>query len=233
LNWLRSKINRERHPRDHEPSEAWIVDQLRRRDRGAFLSLYDDYGPNVYRYLLYMTASQELAEDLTQQVFLLILDDVADPLPLKHYDAARGNLEGYLLGIARNLVRSENRRVWRHSSLDSGSHDLNDWVSRLTDSGSNPLAELAHNDELERLKTLVQDLPEHYRSVIVLCDLQEKSYREVAKILECSEGTIASRRNRARAILTAKFHAQCRKPRQEDQDAKKGGLYERAYFLKD
>jgi RNA polymerase sigma-70 factor, ECF subfamily len=48
-------------------------------------------------------------------------------------------------------------------------------------------------------------LPSHYREVVVLCSLQERSYHEAATLLQCSEGTIASRMNRAKALLAAKL----------------------------
>jgi len=51
----------------------------------------------------------------------------------------------------------------------------------------------------------ILELPDHYREAVVLCSLQEKSYRDAAAILQCSEGTVASRMNRAKGILAAKL----------------------------
>jgi RNA polymerase sigma-70 factor (ECF subfamily) len=59
--------------------------------------------------------------------------------------------------------------------------------------------------ELRDLYRAILELPEHYREAVVLCSLQEKSYRDAAAILQCSEGTVASRMNRAKAILAARL----------------------------
>jgi DNA-directed RNA polymerase specialized sigma24 family protein len=59
--------------------------------------------------------------------------------------------------------------------------------------------------ELRSLYRAILELPEHYRGALVLCALREKSYRDAAVILECSEGTVASRVNRAKAILAARL----------------------------
>jgi len=64
---------------------------------------------------------------------------------------------------------------------------------------------LALRSELRALYRAILELPEHYREIVVLCSLQQKSYREAAAILQCSQGTIASRMNRAKTLLTAKL----------------------------
>jgi RNA polymerase sigma-70 factor (ECF subfamily) len=64
---------------------------------------------------------------------------------------------------------------------------------------------LALQSELKVLYRAILELPHQYRETIVLCSLQEKSYQEVADILQCSQGTVASRMNRARALLAAKL----------------------------
>jgi RNA polymerase sigma factor (sigma-70 family) len=66
-------------------------------------------------------------------------------------------------------------------------------------------SQLAARSELRSLYRAILELPGHYREALVLCSLQEKSYRDAAAILQCSEGTVASRMNRAKAILAAKL----------------------------
>jgi RNA polymerase sigma-70 factor (ECF subfamily) len=59
--------------------------------------------------------------------------------------------------------------------------------------------------EMRRLQAAILELPAHYREVVVLCSLQERSYHDAARILQCSEGTIASRMNRAKSLLASKL----------------------------
>jgi RNA polymerase sigma-70 factor, ECF subfamily len=58
---------------------------------------------------------------------------------------------------------------------------------------------------LKLLYSAILDLPQAYRETVVLCSLQEKSYQEAAAILQCSEGTVASRLHRAKALLATKM----------------------------
>jgi RNA polymerase sigma-70 factor (ECF subfamily) len=175
--------------------------RLRRRDKDSFVELYDLYGRTVYRYLMHMTGSISQAEELTQEVFVVILNAMTTPEPLRTFDSQKGTLEGYLLGIARNLAKQEHRRSLKLLFLD---------------------------DELKLLHLFILELPEHYRTIVVLCGLQEKSYRDAARILNCSEGTVASRLNRAKALLAAKLKTAPRKECiQDESNTRKGARHGR------
>jgi RNA polymerase sigma-70 factor (ECF subfamily) len=211
-------------------SDADLVPRLKRRDKDSLLELYELYSRTVYRYLMHMTGSISAAEELTQEVFVVILDGMMAQESLRSFDPGRGTLEGYLLGIARNLARSEQSRCRRLVSLDEVSENM-DWsrlfggISHAAGSWDNAEA-LVTQTELKLLQGYILDLPEHYRSVVVLCALQEKSYRDVAGILGCSEGTVASRFNRAKVLLAAKLSGGSRMG--SPKPATKGGAYVRA-----
>jgi RNA polymerase sigma-70 factor (ECF subfamily) len=74
-----------------------------------------------------------------------------------------------------------------------------------TASGLDLLEELSRSDLLEHLQIAVLTLPELYREVVILCDLEEMSYPAAAEVLQCSTGTVASRLHRARAMLKMKL----------------------------
>ncbi|WP_260792086.1 RNA polymerase sigma factor [Occallatibacter riparius] len=189
-------------------SDAELIIRLKQRDEGAFLDVYDLHRSSVFRFLMHMTGSIALAEELTQEVLVVILDSMTTGT-IGQFDPQRGTMEGYLLGIARNLARAERRRSNRVVSLDSVV-ETPEWNQLLDDACRRIQTRdismiLEKRSELTELYRAIFDLPEHYREAVVLCSLQEKSYREVAGILECSEGTVASRMNRAKAILAAKL----------------------------
>ena len=207
LPWFRNGKEPKDLQGDHA-SDAQIVERLTRKDEPAFLQLYDLHHKTVYRFLMHMTGSIVLAEELTQDVFVAILDSVRDGTVGK-FDPQKGTLEGYLLGIARNLARGERRRTNRIVSLD-GVLETPEWDRLYDDHGQKVRAWdvaglLAMRSEMKALYSAILELPEHYREAVVLCSLQEKSYRDAAMILQCSEGTIASRVNRAKALLAAKL----------------------------
>lgn len=189
-------------------SDARLAERLRKRDKHAFLQLYDQHQRSVYRFLIHMTGSVSAAEELTQEVFVLILDAICAG-KMNQFDPKRGTLEGYLLGIARNLARGEHRRAQRLLSLES-LLETSEWkrnFERLCRENAvwDRATVLSLRSELRILYRAILELPEHYRAVVVLCSLQQKSYQEAAALLKCPEGTVASRMNRAKALLTGKL----------------------------
>jgi RNA polymerase sigma-70 factor (ECF subfamily) len=157
---------------------------------------------------MHMTGSVAIAEELTQQVFVTILDAMCSGT-IGQFDPEKGTFEGYLLGIARNLARKERRRTHRLLPLESvlETPEWNQLLNRFRHDNQVQDAEtiLAIQGELKALYEAILELPDHYRETIVLCSLQERSYQEVAAILHCSEGTVASRMNRAKVLLAAKL----------------------------
>ena len=196
-------------PKDSSPSsDAELAERLKLRDEDAFLRLYDLHRSSIFRFLMHMTGSVVVAEELTQEVFVVILDSMCAGT-VGQFDPQKGTLQGYLLGIARNLARAERRRANRVVPLDSVA-ETPEW-NRLLENfwqgiRARDVAEfLEKQSDLRNLYGAILELPEHYREALVLCSLQEKSYRDAAAILQCSEGTVASRMNRAKAILAAKL----------------------------
>ena len=189
-------------------SDAELVERLKQRDKHAFLSLYDLHRSSVFRFLMHMTGSIAAAEEFTQEVFVVILDAMCTG-KVGQFDPQKGTLESYLFGIARNLARAEQRRTRRLVSLDNVI-ETPEWErllnTMLQERRKQDVAVLlAARSELRVLYRAILELPEQYRETIVLCALQEKSYRDAAVVLQCSEGTIASRMNRAKTILAAKL----------------------------
>ena len=212
LQWSRIARKAEDIKRAPAPSDAELAERLKQRDEHAFLSLYDLYRSSVFRFLMHISGSIAAAEELTQEVFVVILDGMCAGT-VGQFDAQKGTWEGYLLGIARNLARANLRRDNRLVSLDGilgtpESNRLLESMSQKTETWD-VAKYVATRSELRILHRAILELPGHYREALVLCVLEEKSYRDAASILGCSEGTVASRLNRAKAILASKL----RRPR--------------------
>lgn len=153
----------------------------------AFLCLYHRYSSSVFRFSLYMSGNRELAEEVTQDVFLALLSGDT------RYREEQGTLEPFLIGIARNHIRRHHRQTQRVAAID-----------RSPSSTTPSFFEAADND-LPALRQAILALPEAYRAVVVLCDLEQLSYAEAAQRLHCAVGTVRSRLHRARAILEVKL----------------------------
>jgi RNA polymerase sigma-70 factor (ECF subfamily) len=173
--------------------------QLAKGREEAFSALYERYQGPIFRFAWHMSGNTATAEDVTQEVFLLL---IRNP---RNYDPAKGSVAGYLFGIARNLTR----RKLDRSRLDEPLGE--EWTegngTGLT-SDTDLLADLARVELLECLQKAVLSLPAQYREVIVLCDLEEMSYPDAAIVLECPPGTISSRLHRARLMLKTRLECQ-------------------------
>jgi len=170
-------------------------------DEAAFTALYRRRQAGVYRFALHMSGSQTIAEDVTQEVFIVLMREAG------RYDSNRGSLAAYLYGIARNHVlrRIEQDRLLVQLADSAEEGDALTPASMITEGG--PLDDLTRNETVEAVRNSILALPPHYREVIVLCDLHEMSYTEAASAVGCAVGTVRSRLHRARALLVEKLHA--------------------------
>ena len=183
------------------PSQLGDDDLLRLTSRGeerAFLEFYRRHQGAVFRFALQMSGKAEIAEEVTQDVFMVVMGAP------KQFDPKRGSAGAYLYGIARNLVlRSLERERPYLTLLDDPENEYSD---RLP-GGQDIASDLAQNERIESLRKAVLALPPAYREVVVLCDLHEVDYAEAAGVLGCAVGTIRSRLHRARALLMEKMRA--------------------------
>lgn len=171
-----------------------LLREMRRGNEEAFRWIYERHQGALFRFVLHMTGSPATAEEVTQEVFMQF---IRKP---RSYDPGKGPLAAYLFGIARNL----GRRAFQNSASDVHIDDAEE-LDATPAAEEDLIEKLSNSEALEFLRKAVLGLPELYREVIVLCDLQEMSYAEAAGILECSAGTIASRMNRARNMLRTKL----------------------------
>jgi RNA polymerase sigma-70 factor (ECF subfamily) len=189
--------------KETDPSDSELLQSMLAGDEEALAALYRRRRSGVYRFALQMCGSEALAEDVTQEVFMVLIRERLA------FDPARGSLNAFLLGIARNHVLRRLRRERFYVAIDDDSEnhgntsDAGTLSARSTSVG--PLDRLARNEAIESVRRSVLALPERYREVVVLCDLQEMSYVEAAEILGCAVGTVRSRLHRARGLLIAKL----------------------------
>ncbi len=188
-------------PSSNAPPDLELLERMRDGAEEAFTALYRRYQGTIYRYVLQMSGEAALAEDVTQEVFMVLIRESS------HFDPERGTLGGYLMGIARNhLLRSKGQ--WA-TYLQLGDEKDGGPPAVVQDriSSDDPLGDLTRREKIESLKQAIQTLPVHYREVVILCDLEEYSYLEAASVLRCSVGTIRSRLHRAHALLVDRLKA--------------------------
>jgi RNA polymerase sigma-70 factor (ECF subfamily) len=150
-----------------------------------------------------MSGDPAKAAEITQDVFVWLIHNP------DHFDPARGSLAAFLTGVARRILM----RRW---------HDERRWVP-LEEAGAITAFAAAgkanaQESRADRLRELIRALPARYREVVVLCDLEGRTYETAAGILECAVGTVRSRLHRARELLARKFEADKEKGEKEKQE---------------
>jgi RNA polymerase sigma-70 factor (ECF subfamily) len=166
-------------------SEQQLVQRMARGDESAFEAIYQDHQRCIYRFSLHMSGDHAVAEEVTQDAFVALIEKP------QGFDSMKGTLSAYLFGVARNLLRKRMRLDW---SIEPLEFDLPAEEDDPVDSFT-----------LEAVRNAVLSLPAVYREAVALCDLQESSYEEAAVILECAVGTVRSRLFRGRRMLASKL----------------------------
>ncbi len=160
-------------------------------DSAAFDELVASMGPRLKGYFLRQGAQSSTAEDLVQNVFVRLLQNVA------RYQAS-GRLDAFCLRIARNLWIDHRRRGGRVFSAD-------DSLERV-DPGPGPVQLADNDDRALHLRHALQELDEDTRELLELAVLQQLPYKEVSVILEIPVGTIKSRVYYSLRKLRDKLH---------------------------
>jgi RNA polymerase sigma-70 factor, ECF subfamily len=151
----------------------------------------------VYGLCYRFTASDAEAQDLTQDVFLRVFRT------LKSYRSAEGSFVTWLTRLSRNLLIDHYRRTRQERLTDT----IEDQLPMLeehehgTDTAARPDRMVAGREASEILQGALGKLSPELRETVILRDLQEMEYREIAQVLKIPEGTVKSRLNRGRAEL--------------------------------
>ena len=177
-----------------------IVRRCMDGDSGAWAEMVRAHHKRVYGLCYRFTGNGADAEDLTQDVFLKIYSNLGS------FDLARGSLQVWITTMTRNLLvdnfrRTRNQRAT--GSLDDGWNDSEEMkpIDRLTATGATP-HELAAQKELAAMvQNALACVSVELREAVILRDLQDMDYREIAQVLGIPEGTVKSRISRGRAEL--------------------------------
>jgi len=186
--------------RSLEVDWSQIVRRCMDGDSGAWAELVREHHRRVYGLCYRFTGSSADAEDLTQDVFLKIYSN------LSSFDTGRGSLQVWITTMTRNLLvdnfrRTKNQRAT--SSLDDGWDQTEELkpVDRLTAHGPSPHELAAHKELQKMVQNALSHVSVELREAVILRDLQDMDYKEIAQVLGIPEGTVKSRISRGRAEL--------------------------------
>jgi len=175
-------------------SDKTLVERCLAGDDLAWDELVRLHTKRVYGLCYRFTNSATEAQDLTQEVFLHIFKSI------KSFRADEGNFSTWLARLTRNLLIDHYRRTRQDRSTDSIENQLPVLEEKLT-ATARPDGLVAGREARERLQSALQKLSPELRETVILRDLEEMEYREIADVLRIPEGTVKSRLNRGRAEL--------------------------------
>lgn len=184
--------------RNLEPTfdlDLQLVERCLAGDEGAWEDLVKTHTRRVYSICYRFTGKDSEAQDLTQDVFLRLFRT------LKSFRAGEGSFTVWLSRMTRNLLIDHYRRTRADRVTDSIEDQLPMLEERAVGTGSRTDGILAGREASEILQGALQRLSPELRETVILRDLEELEYKEIAETLGVPEGTVKSRLNRGRAEL--------------------------------
>ena len=185
------------NPEVIEPSDRDLVVRARQQDVSAYDELIRRYQRKIYQLIYNMTSNREDAEDLVQDVFVKAYS------ALPHFKGDSSFYTWvYRIAVNRTINYLKKRKRGQALSLD----DMDQAVERDPDyvelrSRESPVRDVTLTELQKKLNEALQTLSEKHRTVVVLHDIQGIQHDEIAKMLDCSEGTVRSRLFYARQEL--------------------------------
>jgi RNA polymerase sigma-70 factor (ECF subfamily) len=170
-------------------------------DASAWEEIVRSHNRRIYNICYRFTGSQDDAEDLTQEVFIRIYRT------LKSYDLERGAFATWVTTMTRNLLVDHFRKSKQDRMTDSmdaspsSDEDAPTLGDQIRDDKPTPDASVATKETQVMVQQALQKLSPELREAVILRDLQDMDYRDIAATLKVPEGTVKSRINRGRTEL--------------------------------
>lgn len=163
-------------------------------ENSAWEGLLQAYTRKIYNLCYRFTGRAEEAEDLTQEVFIKIFQT------LRSFDAAQGAFSTWLHRVARNHLVDHYRRTKKDRMTGSIEDDL-ETIAEKPSPGAGPTGHVEARERKEQLQRALDRLSPDLREAVVLRDLHDLDYEEIAQVLGVPQGTVKSRINRGRLEL--------------------------------
>ncbi len=189
--------------------EAAIVSELKAGSEEAYAWLIGEFHQPIYSLVYRMVTDPADAADTTQEVFIKVFRGI------KHFHG-ESSLKTWIYRIA--VHEASNRRRWwfRHKSREDSIEPLGPGAESgvasaikdsLVDGAESPFDRMAHEEIRARVEGELRQVSEPYRTTLILRDLEEMSYEEIAEVTQVSLGTVKSRLTRGREALRQRLTA--------------------------
>ena len=179
---------------DFRYTDEELITRFQEGDEQAYIELVNRYRDRLMNFIYRFVNDMEKAEDIVQ-------DTLTKLYTHKHYYRDLAKFSTWIYTIAGNLAKTELRRKKRHkvTNLSHMSKDEKEYQLPSVEPETDETVQ-GHFAEKE-IQKAIQELPLHFRTVVIMRDIQELSYEEISKIVDVPLGTVKSRINRARLQL--------------------------------
>lgn len=174
--------------------EQELLDRCLAGEDSAWEALLSAYTRKIYNLCYRFTGRMEEAEDVTQEIFIKVFQT------LKTYQAAQGSFSTWLNRVARNHLVDHYRRA-RKDRVTSSLEDELPEVEQKPSPHLEPTGEIESRERKEVLQRALDKLSPDLREAVILRDLHDLDYEEIAQVLSVPQGTVKSRINRGRLEL--------------------------------
>jgi RNA polymerase sigma-70 factor (ECF subfamily) len=174
-----------------------LLRRMRAGDQAAMAALYQRHQNALYRFALLRSGSPDTAADIVQDIFIALIEGKLA------FDPTRGALSSFLFGVARNfmLKRDDAQRRYVSNHNSANADEDGSWEHDIADQNPTPLETMLADQRAEGLRAALVKIAPHYRDVLILYEMHDMSYVEIANVCNIDIGTVRSRLSRARSKL--------------------------------
>ncbi len=177
--------------------EAELIERAFEGDAAAFGKIYFLFRDPIYGFAFRMLGEKSAAEDITQETFIFLIENS------KKYQKERGSLLSFLCGVARNRILHHLRK--NGNSLEVSREEIVDYAEPKNEPGRDPLEILLERELEIKVAEGITELPPLQREVIILREMHELSYDDIAKITGDDINAVKVRLYRARRNLARRI----------------------------
>ena len=177
--------------------EEKLIEKAFNGDAAAFGKIYFLLRDPIYGFAFRMLGESSAAEDITQETFIFLIENS------KKYQKERGSLLSFLCGVARNHIMHHLRKSG--NSVEVSQEETDDYIESRDETGRDPLKILLEHELEIKVAEGIAKLPPLQREVIILREIQELSYEDIAKITGDDLNAVKVRLYRARRNLARRI----------------------------
>lgn len=178
----------------HQFTDEELIAQFQAGNEDAYLEIVERFKDRLFAFIYRFVGDEDLAEDLVQDTLIKVYTH-------RHAYREIARFSTWIYTIAGNLARTELRKRKRRATFSMSALGLGEREYELPSEDFTPSKTLEGEQTEKHIRIALAKLPLHFRTVIILRDVQELSYEEISKIMKIPLGTVKSRVNRARLRL--------------------------------